>query len=79
MPYHKIEIEIRKDAQWPPITHEPESIPVAEENQTDNNNVVPNIDNEKLKGNEILTQIDNYNRETQRRKNQDGQNLETSF
>ena len=79
MPYHKIEIEIRKDTQWPPITHEPNSIPVTEENQSENNNVVPNIDKEKTRGNEILAQIDNYNRETKRRKNHDDQNLETSF
>lgn len=79
MPYHKIEIEIRKDTQWPPITHEPNSIPVTEENQSENNNVVPNIDKEKTRANEILAQIDNYNRETKRGKNHDDQNLETSF
>jgi hypothetical protein len=72
MPYQKIEIEIRKDAHWPPITedikHDSEFI---NDSFKHNNN---------LKSNEILTQInENYLNETKKRQKFEEKNLETSF
>lgn len=76
MPYHKIEIEIRKDTQWPPITHESTEMPAIAEQPTviTEQETVP-----KKPDNEILLKINNLKNETKKRQRFDEQNLETSF
>ena len=94
MPYHKIEIEIRKDAQWPPITEDPNAeLPAIQEmpdetfTATEENETVT----KKMPESEILSQINNLtneaknnnnsnnNNEVKKRQRFDEQNLETSF
>ncbi len=79
MPYHKIEIEIRKDAQWPPITRDEAQVPVIPqaivrtEQEYSPPVVVKNPDSE------ILLTINNLTNETKKRQRFDSQKLETSF
>jgi len=86
MPYHKIEIEIRKDTQWPPITRdevlsaEPsEPVKLATISETEQNSALEETDKRVPVDSEILLTINNLANESKKRQRFDSQNLETEF
>ena len=83
MPYQKIEIEIRKDAHWPPITTEvkDETKVNVLDDKTSNEIEQEVAANEKPQTSEILAQINEncLNESQKKRQRFDDKNLETSF